>query len=59
MIEMNIKQLNSRAKRLYFTAFGTLILLLSSGCSLIGINNVEEADYTVVIKDDTFELRDY
>lgn len=56
---MNIKQLNPRAKRLYFTAFGTLILLLSSGCSLVGINNVEEADYTVVIKDDTFELRDY
>ena len=46
-------------KRLYFTVFGALILLLPSGCSVVGINNVEEAVYTVVIKDKNFELRDY
>jgi hypothetical protein len=59
MMEMNIKRLNTGAKRLTFTAFGALILLLSSGCSVVGISNVEEAAYTVVIKDDNFELRDY
>ena len=58
-MEMNIKRLNTGAKRLTFTAFGALILLLSSGCSVVGISNVEEAAYTVVIKDDNFELRDY
>jgi len=58
-MKMNIKPLNSGAKHLYFTAFAALTLLLSSGCSVVGINNVEEAAYTVVIKDDNFELRDY
>lgn len=59
MMKMNIKRLNTGAKRLYITASGVLILLVSSGCSVVGINNVEEAAYTVVIKDDNFELRDY
>jgi hypothetical protein len=59
MMKMNIKRLNTGAKRLYITASGVLILLVSSGCSVVGINNVEEASYTVVIKDDNFELRDY
>ena len=58
-MEINIKRLNTTAKRLYLTAFGALALLLSGGCSVVGINNVEEANYTVVIKDDNFELRDY
>ena len=58
-MEMNIKPLTPAAKRLYFTAFGALTLLLSSGCSVVGISNVEEAAYTVLIKDDSFELRDY
>lgn len=56
---MNIKQLNPAAKRLYSSAFAVLTILLSSGCSLVGINNVEEAAYKVVIKDNNFELRDY
>jgi hypothetical protein len=59
MMEMNIQRLIPGTKRLYITAFGALILVLSSGCSLVGINNVEEAAYTAVIKDDPFELRDY
>ncbi len=59
MMNMNIKRLNLGAKRLYFTAFGALTFLLSTGCSVVGISNVEEAAYTVVIKDDNFELRDY
>jgi hypothetical protein len=59
MMHMNIKQLPIGAKRLIFTSGGALILLLSSGCSVVGISNVEEAAYTVVIKDDNFELRDY
>jgi len=54
-----IKTLNPGVKRLYFTAVGTLITLLSSGCSLVGINSVEEANYSVLIKDDSFELRNY
>jgi len=56
---MNIKHLNYGTKRLYIMVFGALTLLLTSGCSLVGINNGEEAVYTVVIKDDNFELRDY
>jgi len=40
-------------------AFAGVMLLLSSGCSLVGISHVEEAVYTVVIKEDNFELRDY
>jgi len=59
MAKMKIKPFNTGAKRLYFTTFGALILLLSSGCSVVGITNVEEAAYTVVIKDENFELRDY
>ena len=59
MMEINIQRLTPGAKRLYFTAFGALMLVLSSGCSLVGINSVEEAAYTAVIKDDPFELRDY
>ena len=59
MMEINIQRLIPGAKRLYSTAFGALMLVLSSGCSLVGINNVEEAAYTAVIKDDPFELRDY
>ena len=59
MMEINIQRLIPGAKRVYSTAFGALMLVLSSGCSLVGINNVEEAAYTAVIKDDPFELRDY
>lgn len=59
MMDMNIKQLNLGANHLYIAAFGALTILLSSGCSIVGISNVEEAAYTVVIKDDNFELRDY
>jgi hypothetical protein len=59
MAKMKIKPFNTGAKRLYFTTFGALILLLSSGCSVVGITNVEEAAYTVVIKDENFEIRDY
>jgi hypothetical protein len=58
-MKMNIKRSNPKAKRLYYIIFGALILQLSTGCSLVGINNVEEAAYTVAIKEDNFELRDY
>ena len=58
-MEMNIQRLIPGAKRLYFTAFAALMPVLSSGCSLVGINSVEEAAYTAVIKDAPFELRDY
>jgi len=67
MTENSIKLIHSDVKpdvrpdvkRLYFTFFSALIILLSSGCSLVGISSVEEAAYTVVLKDDNFELRDY
>ncbi|MGB5395939.1 MAG: heme-binding protein [Gammaproteobacteria bacterium] len=58
-MKMNIKRSNPEAKRLLYMIFGALILQLSTGCSLVGINNVEEATYTVAIKQDNFELRDY
>ena len=58
-MELYIQRLTPGAKRLYFTAFAALMLVLSSGCSVVGINSVEEAAYTTVIKDDPFELRDY
>jgi hypothetical protein len=46
MMEINMKRLPPGAKRLYFTTFGALMLVLSSGCSVVGINSVEEAAYT-------------
>ena len=58
-MKINIQRLTPGAKRLYHTAFGALMLVLSSGCSVVGINNVEQAAYTAAIKDDPFELRDY
>ena len=58
-MELYIQQLTLGAKRPYFTAFAALMLVLSSGCSVVGINSVEEAAYTAVITDDPFELRDY
>ncbi len=36
-----------------------LALLLATGCSVFGIESVEEAKYTVVQKDGQFEVRDY
>ena len=63
MTENSIKLIHSDVKpgvkRLYFTVFSALIILLSSGCSLVGINSVEEAAYTVELKENNFELRDY
>jgi len=59
MMENNIKLLKPGAKHLYFSVVGALIVLLFSGCSVVGINTVDEAAYTVVLKDDNFELRDY
>ncbi|MBT8135218.1 MAG: heme-binding protein [Gammaproteobacteria bacterium] len=56
---MNTRRLDHIARRVCYTASGLLILALTSGCSLVGISNVEEAAYTVVIEDDNFELRDY
>ena len=40
-------------------AFSALIVIFSSGCSVVGINTVDEAGYTIALKDDNFELRDY
>ena len=54
---MNSKHANT--KQHYLLPFVAVILLLTSGCSLVGISNVEEAAYTVAIKDGDFELRDY
>jgi DNA gyrase inhibitor GyrI len=56
---MSTKPSHPIARRICYTAFAVPVLLFSSGCSLVGINNVEEAAYTVVSKDDNFELRDY
>ena len=36
-----------------------LILLFQSGCSLLGIRNAEEANYSVVKSQDQFEVREY
>ena len=56
---MSIKPLHAIARRIFYTALAAAVLLFSSGCSLVGINNVEEAAYTVLSKDDNFELRNY
>lgn len=59
MLAMSIKHLHTDSKRFYLLPLIVVMFLLSSGCSLVGISNVEEAAYTVVIKDGDFELRDY
>ena len=51
--------MTSRFKRVFSYLLAPLAILFSSGCSLVGISNVEEARYTVVVKQDNFELRDY
>lgn len=35
------------------------IILLQSGCSLVGIRSVEEANYSVLKNQDQFEIREY
>lgn len=49
----------SPTSRIASTVLASVSLLLASGCSLIGIESVEEADYQVVQRDDAFEIRDY
>jgi hypothetical protein len=45
--------------RFIYRVFGTLSMLVISGCSVIGINGVEEAAYSVIVKEANIELRDY
>ena len=37
----------------------TVALIISSGCSVFGVQSVEEAPYQLVQKDKQFEIRDY
>jgi hypothetical protein len=46
-------------KRLFVTIVSVTILCSSAGCSVIGVNSVEEANYRVIKKEDDFELREY
>ena len=51
---------NSRTlKRSLMAIAGIAALLLNSGCSVLGINSVEEASYRVLKNEDKFELREY
>ena len=43
--------------RVYFS--GLLLIPLLSGCSVFGVNSVEEASYDVIRADDNYELRLY
>lgn len=54
-----MKRIKVNAKHIYLAIFSALTILFSSGCSVVGISDVEEAAYVVVIKDNDFELRHY
>ena len=44
----------------YFKALACLVtLVLSTGCSVLGVNSVEEASYRLLEKEEKFELREY
>ena len=43
----------------YTSIAGSIITVFISGCSVFGINSVEEASYQVIKKVDNYELREY
>ena len=45
--------------RLSKSLFATASLIAVSGCSVFGVQSVEEASYQLVQKDEQFEVRDY
>jgi len=56
---MNFKPTLTKLNRLYTSIAGSIIIVFISGCSVFGINSVEEAGYQVLKKDHSFELRRY
>jgi hypothetical protein len=56
---MNFIQTLTKLNHLYTSIAGSIIIVFISGCSVFGINSVEEARYQVIKKVDNYELREY
>ena len=56
MKQEQVSPLRATLPRLLLAAF---IVVMTSGCSLMGIRNTAEPSYSVVQNDDKFEVRDY
>ena len=56
---MNFIPTLTKLNHLYTSIAGSIIIVFISGCSVFGINSVEEASYQVIKKVDNYELREY
>ena len=56
---MNFNLTLTKLNHLYTSIAGSILIVFISGCSVFGINSVEEAGYQVLKKDHSFELRRY
>ncbi len=50
---------HSRRNLLWYSLLASAIVLLQSGCSLVGIRTAAEPGYSVLQKEETYEVREY